>query len=77
MLSWWADDEPRLAFALDATTLGQRFTVLAVCIVYRGCAIPVAWAVVSATAEGSWKPHGLTLLASLQPSVPADGFVIV
>jgi hypothetical protein len=77
VLSWWAEDEARLAFALDATTLGQRFTVLAVCIVYRGCAIPVAWAVVVATAKGSWKPHWLSLLASLQPSVPAGWFVIV
>jgi hypothetical protein len=29
--------------ALDATALGARFVVLAVCVVYRGCAIPVAW----------------------------------
>jgi 3-methyladenine DNA glycosylase AlkC len=77
VLRWWADDEQRLALALDATTLGQRFTVLAVCIVYRGCAIPVAWAVVSATAKGSWKPQWLSLLTILQPSVPVDWFVIV
>jgi hypothetical protein len=31
------------ALALDATALGARFVVLAVCVVYRGCAIPVAW----------------------------------
>ena len=42
VLSWWDGDEQRLALAMDASTLGQRFTVLAVCIVYRGCAIPVA-----------------------------------
>jgi len=32
---------PQLALALDATALGTRFSV-----VYRGCAIPVAWTIV-------------------------------
>ena len=39
----------QLAIALDATTLGQRFTVLAVSVLYRGCAVPVAWKVLRAT----------------------------
>jgi len=43
VLSWW--DGNQLAIALDATTLGQRFVVLVVSVVYRGCAIPVAWTV--------------------------------
>jgi hypothetical protein len=36
VLAWWASDEKRLALALDASTLGQRFTVLAVrrCIIF-------------------------------------------
>ena len=38
-----------LAIALDATTLGQRFVVLAVSVVYRGCAVPVAWKILQAT----------------------------
>src|ERR1700738_2437855 len=41
ILSWWTADQPRLA--LDATTLKKRFTVLVISVVYRGCAIPVAW----------------------------------
>lgn len=77
VLSWWTEDESRLALALDATTLGERFTVLAVCLVYRGGAIPVAWAVVTATAKGSWKPHWLSLVTHLESSVPPDWFVIV
>ena len=31
------------ANALDATSLGDRFVVLAISVVYRGCAVPVAW----------------------------------
>ncbi len=77
VLSWWESEEHRLALAMDASTLGQRFTVLAVCIVYRGCAIPVAWAVVSATAKGRWKPLWLDLISTLQSSIPPDWCVIV
>ena len=32
----------QIALTLDATSLGDRFVVLAICVVYRGCAIPVA-----------------------------------
>jgi hypothetical protein len=48
ILAWWDSDEQRLALAMDASTLGQRFTVLAISVVYRGCAIPVAWRVLPA-----------------------------
>lgn len=33
VLSWWAGEERRLALALDASTLGARFTVLAISVV--------------------------------------------
>src|SRR5258708_31281170 len=45
ILAWWPADQPRLALALDATTLKKRFTGLGISVVYRGCAIPVAWKV--------------------------------
>ncbi len=77
VLRWWASDERRLALALDASNLGQRFTVLAVSVVYRGCAIPVAWAIVPVTNKGAWKPHWLRLLDLLSGAVPADWTVIV
>lgn len=32
----------QVTLALDATTLGDRFVVLTISVVYRGCAIPVA-----------------------------------
>ena len=37
---------------LDASTLGQRFTILTISVVVRGCAIPVAWHIVEATRRG-------------------------
>jgi hypothetical protein len=76
-LASWPRGEKRLALALDATTLGQRFTVLALSVVYRGCAIPVAWAVVPATKKGKWRPHWEALLTNLDGVVPADWLVIV
>ncbi|MDZ7970276.1 MAG: hypothetical protein RM368_35990 [Nostoc sp. DedSLP03] len=42
--------------AADATTLSDRFSILAISVVYRGCGIPIAWKIVEATKPGSWKP---------------------
>lgn len=77
VLAWWASEERRLVLALDATTLGQRFTVLVVSVVYRGCAIPVAWVVVPTAKKGAWRPHWEDLLTLLRDSVPADWTVLV
>ena len=77
VLTWWATTERRLALAMDASTLGQRFTVLSISVLYRGCAIPVAWIVVAATRKGAWKPHWLALFTHLHGSVPSDWTVIV
>ena len=44
-----------LALALDATTLGARFVVLTLSVVYRGCGIPVAWTVLPANQPGAWR----------------------
>jgi len=77
VLAWWPAEERRLMLAVDATTLGQRFTVLAISVVYRGCAIPVAWAVVRATEKGSWRPHWERLFGQVRDSVPAAWCVLV
>jgi hypothetical protein len=53
ILQGWPPTEKRLALAADASTLGQRFTVLVISVVYRRCGIPVAWKVVSATTKGA------------------------
>lgn len=80
VLRWWDTRQPadhRLALALDATTLGTRFTVLALCVVYRSSAIPVAWVVVRAATPGAWRPHWERLLAQMQTSVPREWEVFV
>ncbi len=77
VLSLWPPHESRLALALDATTLGQRFTVLAVCLLYRGTALPIAWVVLPAATPSSWKKHWLALLHHLQGRIPAHWTVVV
>ena len=77
ILSWWPAESKCLALALDPTTLGQKFTVLVVSVVYRGCGIPVAWKVVKATEKGSWQPYWLELLKKLENTVPPDWLVVV
>src|SRR5581483_10173154 len=79
LLAWiigqWSGQQ--LALALDATTLGDRFVVLAISVVYRGCAIPVAWAGVAGGQRGAWRPEWERLLAHLAGVVPTDWAVIV
>ncbi len=77
ILSWWSSSEKSLVLAADASTLGQRFTLLVISVVYRGCGIPVAWKIVPATEKGSWKPHWLKLLEKLKDGLPEDWWVIV
>lgn len=47
---------------MDATSLGNRWTMVAVRVVRRGGAIPVAWKVLAAQQEGSWRPSWEELL---------------
>lgn len=77
IVAWWSPAIPRLALALDATTLGQAFTVLAVCVVYNRCSIPVAWVVLRGDQAGSWRPHWEGLLARIAPAIPAHWQVVV
>src|SRR5213593_272103 len=75
VVSWWQGTQ--LALAIDATTLGQRFVVLAVSVVYRGCAIPVAWVILPAGAKRAWRREWLRLLRRLRPAIPPGWTVIV
>ena len=65
------------SLAADASTLSDRFSVLAISIVYRGCGIPIAWKIVEGTIPGSWKPHWEELFRHINHTVPSDWFVIV
>ncbi len=73
----WPQSERQVALALDATTLGQRFTVLCISVLVRGCAIPVAWKVLPYNQKGSWQPHWEGLLEALRGSIPAEWTVLV
>ena len=77
ILSWWSPDEKRIALAMDASSLGKRFVVLAISIVYRGCAIPVAWIVLKEGEKGEWRSHWEALFNHLQKAIPSDWTVIV
>jgi hypothetical protein len=81
LLAWivrgWPTDERRLALALDATDLGERFTVLVISVLYRGCALPVAWYVIARHQPGAWQPQWLRLLRSLRAALPSDWLVLV
>src|SRR5665213_1792013 len=75
VLALWHGD--RLALALDPTTLGDRFTVLAISVVFGKCAIPVAWRVLPAKEKGAWREEWLTMLKKLAPAVPKTMETIV
>jgi hypothetical protein len=75
VVAWWQGGD--LALALDATSHGERVVVLAVSVLYRGTALPVAWHVLPANREGAWLPHWERLLATLAPAVPASMRVVV
>ena len=77
VLSWWASHEQRLALVLDATSFRNIFTVLTMSVVYRGCAIPVAWKVLKSEQKGEWQAHWEGLIDHLRPAIPATWFVLV
>jgi hypothetical protein len=79
LLGWVVDqwEGTQLARALDATTLGTRFTVLALSVVYRGWAIPVAWTVLAATAKHAWRREWLRMLRQVRRAVPRAWTVLV
>jgi hypothetical protein len=64
VLRLWRSDKRQLALVIDATSLGNRWTILAISVVLSGCAIPVAWKVLPAEQPGSWRPYWEGLLKS-------------
>ena len=75
LLRWivrlWSSQQ--LALTIDASALGDRFTVLAISVVYRGCAIPVAWTILPATQKRAWRREWLRMLRVLRPAIPPPG----
>ena len=75
VLAWW--QRPELALALDATTHGDQLVVLALSVLYRSCALPVAWQVLPGHRPGAGMPHLLQLLGQLHPAGPRTLQVLV
>jgi hypothetical protein len=75
LLDGWSGQQ--IAIAMDATSLGDRFVVLAISVVYRGCAVPVAWKVLKAEVKHAWKPEWQALLKRFQGLAPKGWTVIV
>jgi DDE family transposase len=81
LLRWalrlWKSEKKQLALVMDATSLGNRWTILTISVVVRSCAIPVAWKVLPGEQEGSWRPYWESLLICLQEAVPPEWEVLV
>ena len=75
VLAWWGG--PMLPLAIDATSLRGRLVVVSISVLYRGCAIPVAWVVLGHKGKGKWIPHLERLLGLLAPAVPPSMTVLV
>ena len=75
VLSWWRSD--RLALAIDPTLKGKETTAIVISVVYRGCAIPVAWRIMRANKPGAWMDPIVELLKALAPAAPEGMNVIV
>jgi len=76
VLRGW-EGKKELVLAMDASTLGERFTVLSISVMYRGCGIPIAWKIIQAGQKGEWRPYWEGLLATLEGGVPLDWKVVV
>lgn len=51
--------------------------MLAISVLSRGCALPVAWQGVRAGTKGAWQPVWKDLLRSLHGCIPSDFLVVV
>jgi hypothetical protein len=81
LLRWivglWENGNRQMVLVLDATTLGERWTILSISVVIRSCAIPVAWKVLGGHEKGSWRPHWEGLLRHLEGCIPTDWQALV
>ena len=75
VLAWWSSG--RLALAVDPTLKGDDTTAIVISVVYRGCAIPVAWRILRANKRGAWMDPIVELLQDLAPAAPKEMTVVV
>jgi hypothetical protein len=76
VIAWW-QDSTTLPIAIDAVAHKDRVVALVISVLYRGCAIPIAWHIVPTHQAGAWMPHILTLVDQLAPAIPTQWHVIV
>ena len=83
VLAWWRSgrlapvSSTGQALAIDPTLKGDQTTAIVISVLYRSCAIPVAWRIHKATQRGSWMDPTVELLKELAPAVPREMTVIV
>ena len=75
VLAWWRSE--RLALAVDPTSKKDDSVAIVISVLYRGCAIPVAWRIRHANQRGSWMDPIVELLRELAPAVPREMTVVV
>lgn len=75
VLALWQSDH--LALAIDVTNHQDRLHVLAISVLYRGSALPVAWQILPGNQKGAWMPHLCRLIERLGPAVPSSVTVLV
>lgn len=75
VIALWQSE--RLALAIDPTMKGDKVASIVISVLYRGCAIPVAWHILPANRRGKWMEPTMELLDSLSPAVPSDMLVVV
>ena len=73
--AWWQSDQ--LLLAIDPTHQGNELSALVISVVYRGCAIPVAWHVHRGGPTEGWLDPLVELIEMLAASVPATMHVSV
>ena len=75
VLAWWRSEG--LALAVDPTSKKDDSVAIVISVLYRGCAIPVAWRIRHANQRGSWMDPIVELLRELAPAVPREMTVVV
>ena len=75
LLSWWQSD--KLVLAIDPTTKGDQTTSIVISVVYRSCAIPIAWHILPANKPGEWIAPTVSLLKLLSEADTGDMTVLV
>jgi hypothetical protein len=79
LLRWIVAGWPhrQLVLALDPTNFQDRFHVLAISLLYRRCAVPVAWTVLRGGQPEAWEPHWERMLTQLAAQLGSGWQVLV